>query len=145
MNPGIAQAANDGGPEVLFFALTVSGVVIFILGSLVWWFMKERIQLTQRRLNAGNERFEKQEVKQDKTEEDVIAIRATYVHKDECKDIRKERDQQHADTARRLGRIQDHQHEMDRKLSSLCGEMKSGFQTTSGLLAKLVEVQEQGE
>lgn len=135
----VADAAQAG--DLLYFTLVVSGVIIFILGSLTWWFLKERISLTQRRLNAGNDRFERQETKAERMDNDLVTIRATYVCRDECEEIRDRRDKQHADNSRRLTKIQEHQQEMDRKLSSMCGEIKGGFSTTNGLLAKLIEVE----
>jgi len=134
------DAAAQGGTPLLTFALVVAAIVIFILGSLVWWFLKERIQMTHRRLNAGNERFEKLEEKADRVEDSTIEIRADYIHKKDCQEYRDRRDQVVDKLNRTLERNEERFGELDKKLSGMCGEVRQGFKTVNQMLSSMVSV-----
>jgi uncharacterized protein (DUF342 family) len=57
-------AAKEG--DLTVFALTIAGILLALAGSAIWWLIKARIsdkmrkeEHLERRLNAGNTRFER--------------------------------------------------------------------------------------
>jgi len=139
-----ANAAAEAGTATLTFALVVAGIVIFILGSLVWWFFRDRLQQTHARLNAGNQKFEKQdqELEAVKTslQANVQAIHGAYVHRDDCKEHRGDFKVLLSKQDKKLDRMVDTQSCFDGKLTALQAEVSTGFKTITGLVAQVVEL-----
>jgi len=135
-----AEAAADVGTATLIFSLVVAGIIIFILGSLVWWFLRDRIQQTHARLNAGNQKFEKQdheiEAVKESMQANVQAVHQNYIHRDVCKDHRDAFGKAFEKQEQSLAKIAESQACNDKKLTAVQSEVSTGFKTLTRLVAQ---------
>lgn len=136
----VVDSAAQSGIATLIFALAVAALIIFILGSLLWWLVRERMRLNHERLKAGVERMNALSAKDDQQDKTLSSICTNYVHKNDCERERVSRDASREKLERAVDRMVEHQACFDRKISELGGDVQRGFKTLTGLVAKAVKL-----
>jgi len=142
MNP--VNAAQDGGLPVLIFALSVAGILIFILASLIWWFIKERIRLRERetdsfdkRFMAGREKFQEIDAQFDNLNARLIT---DCIHKSQFEKYCMSHQEEHAKLDRRFEEMKRGQISIREDLVGINEKVDTGFDSVKDLLAKIVTI-----
>lgn len=142
MNPSQVGLSPSSSPELLYFALGISGLIIALLVSLVWKLMSERIKareretdLLERRLQAGTSKMESQS-------EAILQLQAESArgHAD-CVSLEffGSWSQHHASEHKELERAQA---ELVAEVRSVGARLDGSLATVTTLLSKLVTLQD---
>lgn len=143
----MTQAAADAGTATMIFALAVAGGLIVILGSLLWWLIKERLELTRRRFEAGAERMAKTDEAIKEHDAHIEALRrewlesvGVYVTRSDCQAVHARHEAHHEQLTRQVERFLEAQSDQAARFAAIVAELRTGVQTLSRILGQRIEV-----
>lgn len=135
----------NGGVTTLL--LSVAGVLIVGLCSVLWWFVRDRMKarerkedLLERRLSSGAQTMQSisSEIKNIQTMQ--VQQAADFVRKQDFNGYKKEHDDQHKALDKKLDAMRAGQGELKSALAQMGARVESGLKSMTDMLAKVVTI-----
>jgi len=142
-----ANIAAEGGLPLLIFSLIISGVIIFVLASLLWWFTKERIharhrldEARERRLANGAETMQRLKLEIEQLHKTFLDALAQFISVPQFSEYRRGHEAEHNDIKKQMELIRESQYEMVSEIRGVGARVEGSLKSVSGLLSQLVEI-----
>ena len=126
--------------ETYSFFLAVSGAVILALGSILWWYVRDRMrareksaELLEKRLSAGSETMQRIAAQLDAIQSRQVLAATEYVRADVFREYTDKQDKV-------ISAIQSQMAEQREVLAGMAKRIDTGIETMTGLLARIVTI-----
>jgi Tfp pilus assembly protein PilN len=136
----VAQTAAAAGPEILMLVLVGAGVLIVLLGSGLWWLVRERIKLNQARLQAGTEKMATHDREIKELREATLRRDALFRSTSECEAKHAQHQEEHERIHGAISQVRDSQVRCEALMTTISLDFRRGMQALGRQLRPGVEV-----
>lgn len=122
------------------FILGIAGVVLLVLGSVLWWFIRDHMRarekredLLEKRLSSGSETMQRIAAQLDNIQTRQVAQAAEFVRVDTFEEYCTKQDKV-------IYTVQEQMREQGQILAGMARRIDTGIETMTNLLARIVTI-----